>query len=53
MGTVLWLLGFGLMMASFSFLFGGKSTSGNTPRITVEPLWPEPERDRHQPTMHR
>ncbi len=40
MSTLLWLLGFGLTMASFSFLFG-KSESPHRPRISVEPWWPE------------
>lgn len=36
MSTILWFAGFGLMMASFSFLFGGREDRGATPRITVE-----------------
>jgi hypothetical protein len=38
--TLLWFLGFGLMMGSFSFLFG-RSEELHQPRISVEPWWPE------------
>ncbi len=40
MSTVLWLLGFGIMLASFSFLFG-RAEERSTPRISVEPWWPD------------
>lgn len=40
MSTLLWFVGFGLMMASFSFLFG-KGEERTQPRISVEPWWPE------------
>ncbi len=39
MSKLLWFLGFGLMMASFSFLFGG-SDEPTRPRISVDPWWP-------------
>ncbi len=39
MGTLLWMLGFVLMLGSFSFLFG-KSEEPHLPRISVEPWWP-------------
>ncbi|MEW6252909.1 MAG: hypothetical protein AB1716_19910 [Planctomycetota bacterium] len=42
MSTVLWFVGFGLMMASFAFLFG-HGDEPEQPRISVEPWWPEPE----------
>lgn len=35
MSTLLWFVGFGLMMGSFSFLFG-RSEQPTRPRITVE-----------------
>jgi hypothetical protein len=38
--TVLWFAGFGLMLASFAFLFGGADET-DQPRITVEPWRPE------------
>lgn len=41
--TLLWVLGFGLMMVSFAFLFG-HSEEPDHPRITVEPWWPEDDR---------
>ncbi len=40
MSTVLWFVGFGLMMLSFSFLFG-RSEDRDQPRITVDPWWPD------------
>jgi hypothetical protein len=43
--TLLWFLGFGLMMASFTFLFG-RSEEPQTPRISVDPWWPESEQNR-------
>lgn len=45
MSTLVWFLGFGLMMASFSFLFG-KSEDLDRPRISVDPWWPDEERGR-------
>jgi hypothetical protein len=38
--TVIWFLGFGLMIASFTFLFG-KTEDRDIPRISVEG-WPDP-----------
>ena len=40
MSTLLWLVGFGLMMFSFTFLFG-KAEETHQPRISVEPWWPD------------
>jgi hypothetical protein len=40
MGTIVWFIGFGLMMLSFSFLFT-RSDDAHRPRISVEPWWPE------------
>ncbi len=37
---LLWFVGFGLMLASFTFLFG-RSEDADQPRISVEPWWPE------------
>lgn len=45
MSTVIWFLGFGLMMTSFVFLFG-KSEDSDRPRISVEPWWPDPDSKR-------
>ncbi|MCK4342262.1 MAG: hypothetical protein KAY37_11130 [Phycisphaerae bacterium] len=42
MSTLLWVIGFVLMMASFSFLFG-RSEEPSRPRISVEQRWPDPE----------
>ncbi len=44
MSTLLWFIGFGLMMASFTFLFGKTEEPTPTPRISVEPWWPDEER---------
>lgn len=44
MSTLLWFVGFGLMLASFSFLFG-KSEEQDTPRISVDPWWPDRKPD--------
>ncbi len=44
MSTVLWFVGFGLMMASFSFLFG-RSEEERGPRISIEPRKPVPEQE--------
>ena len=38
MSTVVWFIGFGLMMASFSFLLGKPEET--RPRISVDPWWP-------------
>jgi hypothetical protein len=43
--TVLWFFGLGLAVASFGFLFS-RSEQRDTPRITVEPWWPEPPQPR-------
>jgi hypothetical protein len=40
MSTALWCVGFVLMLASFTFLFG-QSDEARGPRISVEPWWPE------------
>lgn len=40
MSTIMWLLGFGLMMGSFGFLFG-KGGERSSPRISVDPFWPD------------
>lgn len=40
MGTFVWFVGLGLMMASFAFLFG-KSQDPDRPRISVDPWWPD------------
>lgn len=45
MSTLLWFLGFGLMMLSFSFLFK-KGENLDRPRISVDPWWPESDRKR-------
>ncbi len=45
MSTLLWFVGFGLMMASFSFLFG-KSEDSTRPRISVDPWWPDTNQKR-------
>jgi len=44
--TVVWLVGFGLMMFSFTFLFGKSDQHAHQPRISVEPWWPAREHDR-------
>ncbi len=36
MSTVLWIVGFVLMMVSFTFLFGSKSDQPHQPRISVD-----------------
>jgi hypothetical protein len=41
----MWLAGFALMMASFSFLFSSADDQPR-PRISVEPWWPEQSRRR-------
>jgi len=46
--TVVWFVGFGLMMISFAFLFG-KAEEPDRPRISVEPWWPEGD-GRRRPT---
>lgn len=38
--SIMWFVGFGLMLASFGFLFG-KSDERQQPRISVDPWWPE------------
>lgn len=40
MSTVIWFIGFALMMASFGFLFS-RSEDADQPRISVEPWWPD------------
>jgi hypothetical protein len=40
MSTVLWFVGFGLMMLSFGFLLG-RSDELHRPRISVDPWWPD------------
>ena len=40
MSMLIWCIGFGLMLASFSFLFG-QPQDAHRPRISVEPWWPE------------
>jgi hypothetical protein len=39
--TLIWFLGFGLMLASFSFLFGRAPEQHDQPRISVDPWWPD------------
>ena len=45
MSTLLWFLGFALMMASFTFLFG-RSEERTTPRISTDFRSPAARRDR-------
>ncbi|MBK9120474.1 MAG: hypothetical protein IPM18_12870 [Phycisphaerales bacterium] len=40
MGTLMWFVGFALMMGSFAFLFG-RNEEPHEARISVEPWWPD------------
>jgi hypothetical protein len=44
--TLLWFLGFALMMASFTFLFGRSEERTTTPRISIDRRSPGARRDR-------
>ncbi len=40
MSTIVWFVGFALMMLSFGFLFG-RADEPHRPRISVDPWWPD------------
>lgn len=45
MSTLIWFVGFALMLISFTFLFG-QAEESDQPRISVDPWWPAPDDDR-------
>ncbi len=51
MGTVLWFIGFALMMASFAFLLGNDEPQ--QPRISVDPWWPDAEQREEEQRKRR
>lgn len=44
LSTIIWCIGFALMMVSFTFLFG-RSEERTQPRISVDPWWPDSSHD--------